>query len=233
MHGADKLLGGPYYYDPHYAGSELWIKVANAIPKFHISNLENGFNIRYLIKVPEDYFLRSLAEDQRKDQKKVRDHVTQAKVKFKNKLNEFLAGMKNAGRGLIVTKHIYKNITKEWPELEIIPLEVDLKDESMLKLYESSNQANTSAHGIPPILAGLSTGAKMSSGSEVRNLYNFWQISAAPIPRKILLKPYQWAWKGFGLPKDIKLGFRNTELTTTDKNPNGTSSPQSQEENAV
>jgi len=52
LHYADKLLGGPYYYDPHYAGSEMWIKVANAIPVFHHANLENGFNIRYLGKIP-------------------------------------------------------------------------------------------------------------------------------------------------------------------------------------
>ena len=155
MHGADKLLGGPYYYDPHYAGSQVWIKVANAIPKFHLSNLENGFNIRYIIKVPEDYFIRSLSQEKREDKEKVRNHVQQAKTKFKDKLNSFLAGVDNAGRGLIITKHFYKTIQKEWPELEIQPLEVDLKDEAMLKLFESSNQANTSAHGIPPVLAGL------------------------------------------------------------------------------
>lgn len=233
FHGADKLLGGPYYYDPHYAGSDLWIRVANAIPQFHLSNLENGFNIRYLIKVPEDYFIRSLSEEKRNDTDKVRAHVLEAKQNFKSKLNSFLAGTKNAGRGLIVTKHIYKHIQKEWPELEIVPLEVDLKDEAMLKLFESSNQASTSSHGIPPILAGLATGAKMTSGSEVRNMYNFWQVSAAPTPRKILLQPYRWAWRQMGLPASLKLGFRNTELVTTDKTPSGISEPQSDEENAV
>jgi hypothetical protein len=233
MQGADKLLGGPYYYDPHYAGSSIWIKVANAIPHFHLSNLENGFNIRYLIKVPEDYFMRSLSEDKRKDTAKVREHIQHAKKKFKDTLNSFLAGVENAGRGLIVTKHIYKNLQKEWPELEIVPLEVDLKDESMLKLFDSSNQASTSAHGIPPVLAGLATGAKMTSGSEVRNLYNFWQISAAPVPRRILLKPYRWAWKKMGLDPTLKLGFRNTQLITTDKSPTGINEPQSEEEHAV
>jgi len=219
--GADRLLGGPYYYDPHYAGSTTWIKVANLIPIFHESNLRNGFTIRYVIKVPEDYFQRSLSDDKRKDTEKVKDHIIAAKQAFKQKLNSFLAGAENAGRGLILTKHFYKHLQKEWPELEIIPLDVDLKDDAMLKLYESSNQANTSAHGIPPVLAGLATGAKMTSGSEIRNLYNFWQLSATPIPRKILLKIYRIAWKSWGLPSSTKLGFRNIELTTTDKNPSG------------
>lgn len=221
FHLSDKLLGGPYYYDPHWAGSSTWLKVANMIPEFHYSNLTNGYNIRYVVKVPEDYFIRSLSADQRKDTDMVKSHIMQAKKTFKDKMNSFLAGAKNAGRGLIITKHFYKQFQKDWPELEIIPLDVDLKDEAMLKLFESSNQASTSAHGIPPVLAGLATGAKMTSGSEIRNLYNFWQISATPIPRKDLSKPYKWVWRTMGLAQDIKLGYRNTELTTTDKNPTG------------
>ncbi|MEL6835246.1 MAG: hypothetical protein AAFP77_19760 [Bacteroidota bacterium] len=226
MHGADRLLGGPYYFEPHYTGSEMWMKVANAIPVFHFSNLENGFNIRYLIKVPEDYFMRSLAQSKREDKDNLHQHIRAAKQSFKERVNKFLAGMRNAGRGLIVTKHFYKHLQKEWPELEIVPLEVDLKDEAMLKLYESSNQASTSAHGIPPVLAGLATGAKMTSGNEIRNLYNFWQITATPQPRKIISRPYRLAWLSWNKPRDIKLGFRNIELTTTDKNPSGHSEPQ-------
>lgn len=225
IQGADRLMGGPYYYDPHYSGSETWIRVANLIPKFHESNLKNGFNIRYVIKVPEDFFLRSLSDAKRKDTEKLTAHVTAAKQQFKKRMNSFLSGVDNAGRGIIITKHIYKNIQKEWPELEIIPLTVDLKDEAMLKLYESSNQANTSSHGIPPVLAGLATGAKMTSGSEIRNLYNFWQISATPRPRKILLEPFKIAFKSMGFDSNIKLGFRNIEMTTTDKNPTGISEP--------
>lgn len=230
IQGADRLMGGPYYYDPHYAGSETWIKVANLIPRFHEANLQNGYNIRYVIKIPEDYFMRSLSEEKRKDATKVRAHIKTAKEQFKTRLNRFLAGVDNAGRGLILTKHFYKHLQKEWPEIEIIPLEVDLKDEAMLKLFESSNQASTSAHGIPPVLAGLATGAKMTSGSEIKNLYNFWQISATPRPRKILLRPYRLAWLSWGLPRNVKLGYRNIEMTTTDKNPTGLSEPQLNED---
>lgn len=95
----------------------------------------------------------------------------------------------------------------------------------MLKLFESSNTANTSAHGIPPSLAGIATGAKLTSGSEIRNLYNFFQLSAAPMPRQILLKPLRLAWREMGMPGDIKLGFRNIILETTDKNPTGITEP--------
>lgn len=225
MQCADKLLGGPYYYMPHYEGSMIWIKLANCIPEFHLSNLQNGFNIRYVIKVPEDYFLKSLSDEKRKDETKIKKHLKEAKVKFKNKLNKFLAGAKNAGRGLIITKHFYKHLQKEWPELDIIPLQVDLKDEAMLKLFESSNTAMTSSHGTPPALAGIATGAKMTSGSEIRNLYNFFQLTATPIPRRIISKPLRYLWLELGLPPEIKLGFRNIEMTTTDKNPTGTTEP--------
>ena len=218
-HGADRLLGGPYYWKPRWAGSENWMKVANSIPIFHNGNLENGFNIRYIIRVPEDYFLRALSEKQRKDEAQLPTHLAAAKKMFKEKLNTFLQGAENAGRGLIVTSYFYKQLQREWPELKIDPLEVDLKDEAMLALFDSSNQATTSAHGMPPILAGLATGAKMSSGNEVRNLYNFFQSTSAPSPRRILAQPYMLVWKMLCLPREIKLGFRDIELQTTDKNP--------------
>lgn len=231
--GADKLLGGPYYWKPRWSGSENWIRVANSIPVFHNGNLENGFNIRYVIRVPEDYFMRSLSERQRKDEANLPTHLAAAKKLFKERLNTFLQGAENAGRGLIVTKYFYKHLQKDWPELTIEPLEVDLKDEAMLSLFDASNQATTSAHGMPPILAGLATGAKMSSGNEVRNLYNFFQSTSAPNPRRILAQPYMLAWKMLGLPREVKLGFRDIELQTTDKNPSGISEPQIDENGTV
>lgn len=231
-HGADKLLGGPYYYKPRWAGSENWLRVANAIPIFHNGNLENGFNIRYVIRVPEDYFMRALSERQRKDEANLPNHMAAAKKDFKTRLNTFLQGAENAGRGLIVTDYFYKHLQKEWPQLKIEPLEVDLKDEAMLALFDSSNQASTSAHGVPPVLAGLATGAKMSSGNEIRNLYNFFQSTSAPSPRKILIQPYRIVWRMLGLPANQKLGFRDIELQTTDKEPTGITQP-TPDENAV
>ena len=220
LHGADKMLGGPYYFHPTWAGAYNWIRLANCIPEFHLANMKNGFNIRFLIYVPEDYYLRSLSEEKRKDTKKLASHIREAKQNFRQKINTFLAGLENAGRALIITQHMYKHLQKEMPEVRIVPLDYDMKDDAMLKLFESSNTAITSATGTPPALASIATGAKMTSGSEIRNLYNFYQLSQAPYYRNIILKPLEIALKMYG-EEGIHIGFRNIEMTTTDKNPNG------------
>lgn len=219
-HGADKMLGGPYYFLPTWGGAKRWIKLSNCIPQFHLSNMKNGFNIRFLIYVPEDYYLRSLSEEKRKDTKKLASHIRQAKQNFKQKINTFLAGLQNAGRALIITQHMYKHLQKEMPEVRIVPLNYDMKDEAMLGLFKSSNTATTSATGTPPALASIATEAKMTSGSEIRNLYNFYQLSQAPYYRKVILKDLKIGLSLYP-QQGVKLGFRNIEMTTTDKNPNG------------
>lgn len=229
-HGADKMIGGPYYYYPTWQGAWNWIRLANCIPEFHLANMKNGFNIRFIIYVPEDYFLRSLSEQDRKDTKNLVKNIKKAKQKFKDKINTFLAGLENAGRALIITKHMYKHLQQEMPEVRIEPLKYDMKDEAMLKLFESSNTATTSATGTPPALASIATGAKMTSGSEIRNLYNFYQLSQAPYFRNIILKDLRMALKMYR-EQGIHIGFRNIELTTTDKNPTGKAVSNTIEEN--
>lgn len=217
---ADKLLGGPYYYTPHWEGATEWIKTANCIPSFHLSNLQNGYNIRYLIRVPEDYFKRTLSETKRNSEKKAEFEV-EAKKDFTDKLNKFFQGAQNSGKAMITMKYLANHLQKEFSGIEIIPIDVNLQDEAMLKLFDSSNAANTSSHGTPPALAGIATGAKMTSGSEIRNLYNFYQLTVAPTPRQILLKPIEIAIKSFFKDTSIKLGFIDTELVATDENQHG------------
>ena len=211
MDCADKLLGGPYYYAPHWEGATEWIRTANCIPTFHLSNLQNGYNIRYHIRVPEDYFLRSLS-DTKRNSKDVAKHEAEAKMAFQDKIDAFFQGAENSGKAMTTMKYMANHMQKEFSGIEITPLDVNLQDEAMLKLFESSNSANTSSHGTPPALAGIATGAKMTSGSEIRNLYNFYQLTVAPSPRQLLLKPINIAIKSFFNDPTIKLGFIDTEF---------------------
>ena len=220
LHGADKLLGGPYYYIPHWEGAWTWIQVANCIPAFHYSNIENGYSIRYIIKVPDDYFKRMLSDKKRKSEKAAEFEAVKRR-EFLSDLNKFFKGAKNAGKALVTKKYIYQNIQKQFQGIEIEPLKVDLKDEAMLKLFETTNSANTSSHGTPPALAGIATGAKMTSGSEIKNLFNYYQVVAALHPRKLLFEPINMAVKSFHKDKKIKLGLEDVVLTSTDENITG------------
>lgn len=213
MHCADTLLGGPYYYIPSWEGSWTWIKVANTIPEFHLSNLDNGFNIRYKITVPDGYWKKMLSDEQRSCAKAA-SFEKQKRDEFIKKLNKFFQGAKNSGKALVTTKYIFEHIQKTFQGVEIEPLEVDLKDEAMLKLFETTNSANTSAHGTPPALAGIATGAKMTSGSEILNLYNYFQTVISLHPRKLLFKPIMEMIKSMpDYDPDLKFGLEDVVLT--------------------
>jgi hypothetical protein len=143
--------------------------------------------------------------------------------KFVDKMNKFFAGTENAGRAMITTKFKEQfGSSTAYSEIELQEIDANIQDEAMLKLFESSNSANTSSHGTPPALAGIATGAKMTSGSEIRNLYNFYQLTAAPQPRNIILKPIKTALKEQLKKYNIKLGFIDVQLATTDTNRTGT-----------
>jgi hypothetical protein len=227
MQCADRLLGGPYYFAPHWEGAATWIKVANCIPEFHHHNLRNGYTPRFLIKIPNDYFVRSLPEHVRRlestDVKEFAKAEFALRQKFVDKMNKFFAGTENAGRAMITTKFKEQfGSSTSYSEIELQEIDANIQDEAMLKLFESSNSANTSSHGTPPALAGIATGAKMTSGSEIRNLYNFYQLTAAPQPRNIILKPIKTALKEQLKKYNIKLGFIDVQLATTDTNRTGT-----------
>lgn len=220
MYGADKLLGGPYYYTPHWEGNWTWIKVANCIPDFHYSNIENGFSIRYLVKIPDGYFFKMLSRKQRESDKSA-EFESKKRKDFIAKLNNFFLGAKNAGKAMVTQKYVFEHIQKTYEGIEIEAINVDLKDEAMLRLFETTNSANTSSHGTPPALAGIATGAKMTSGSEIKNLYNFYQTVVAPYPRKLIFQHISKFVNSFNKDKKLKLGLEDVVLTTTDDDKTG------------
>lgn len=226
---ANRLLGGPYFYSPTWWGSRLWVQLANCIPEFHLRNLENGYTIRYHVKFPKDYFYSndikngSPSEDEKKA---AHADAETKKSQFMQKLNEHLAGIKNAGRAFFSTYDVQKAVGKEFPGIIIDPISADLKDEALLKLFDKSNEAIVSGLGILPSVSGVNTPGKLSSGSDIRNAFAFYLISKTPEQRRILNSAIndiaEWAgiFKEAGL-EDAEFGSSDMIITTTDKNPNG------------
>lgn len=209
-----------YYYCPAWWGGWQWIDLANSIPQFHRSNIQHGYAIRYHIEIPTDYFADNEINNLTAENIQDKLDVQAAKKKeFIDKLNEFLAGAKNAGR-TVVTEYLTE-MGKEFAGIKITPLSADLKDEALIKLFEASNQANISAQAIHPVLAAIETQGKLSSGNEIRNAATMYLAIKAPGPRRILLKPLELVGKINGWPKDIKVGFRDIQLTTLDESKTG------------
>lgn len=230
-HVGDDLFNDGYYYHPAYWGGKEWIELSNVIPKFHKANISHGYNIRFHIEIPDGYFLNKTELRRAKDKNneseidKCHQEAKGRRQVFIDKMNAYLAGEKNAGRAIYTGYRFDAKFGKEYPGIRITPITADLKDESMLKLFEKSNQANISSQGIHPTLANIETQGKLSSGSEMRNAFNFYVAVKAPFYRDILLKPWKEIWRLNGWKAkypDMKWGFEDTTLSKLDDDKSGT-----------
>lgn len=235
LHVAENLQHDGYYGSPAYWGGEEWITVSNVIPVFHVNNLENGYSIRFLIKYPEGYFMDKFEYDEASaiSQEDIRNqkvkqclnNEAQAKQSFIDKMNDLLAGAKGAGRAIYV-EETFNELLKEYKGVTIEPIEFDMKDEALLKLYAATNQANISGQGIHPTLANIESQGKLSSGSEMRNAFLFYVLTKLPRPRRLVLKTWDIICKLNGWKEkypDYKWTFEDFEITKLDENKTGKS----------
>lgn len=224
----DRLLClDEYYPTPYWWGSEEWIRLANCIPEFHLAMLRNGYSFRVHVEVPKDYFLNNTPLDLTNEADTVANRqnaANTAKKKFVDKLNEVLQGIKNAGKLVITEYEINKSLGKEYSGIKITPISIDLKDEALLKLYESSNTANMSAQGVHPTLANIQTQGKLSAGSEIRNALAMHIILKTPGPRRRMFYLIHVAKRMNNWPKDIYYTIRDTLITNLDEDKSGTTS---------
>jgi hypothetical protein len=220
----DYLLNDGYYPIPAWWGGWEWIELANQIPQFHKNNIQNGYNLRWHIQIPTDYFLdyekyqSASTESQKAEVLKDQQAKEQA---FMDDVNEFLAGLSNVGRTLFTKYEMDRSLGKEYPGIKITALSYDMKDEALLKLFERSNTANTSAQGLHPSLAGIETAGKLSSGTEIRNAFLMWLIINTPMAREIILSPLHLVKRINGWPAGINYAIRDYELTALSADPSG------------
>lgn len=226
LHTGDDLLFDDYYYLPTWWGAKTWVQLANLIPEFHQANIANGYTIRYHIEIPKDYFVDYTSQAQTPNQKEeAKKQEAQAKQEFKDRLDSFLGGHKNAGKAVYTSYELNRALGKEFPGIKIKTLDVDLKDEALLKLYDAAIKALTAAQGIHPTLANVETAGKLSSGSEMRNAYLVYQKTKTPVMRRILLEAVYLVHRENGWDPAIRWDFRDVELTTLDESKSGTKEP--------
>lgn len=228
-HSMDSLFDNGTYAHPSYWGGYEWIELSNLIPRFHKANIKNGYTIRHHIEIPKTAFLDTQKYQQAVDAGdtvEMDNLIGEQKKKrqdFIDTMNKFLAGEDNAGRA-IYTYFTHDDTGRKIEGISINKVEVDLKDEALLKLFEKSNQANISAQGIHPSIASIETQGKLSSGSEMRNAIEIYVKIKAPIIRSIILEPFLkvvningWNQKG------VEWGFEDIVLNKLDEEPTGSS----------
>jgi hypothetical protein len=212
LHGRDWTPGQKYYDIPPYWGTRKWTEVSNKIPRFHSSGLDNGYNVKYHIKIPAGYF------DQFGDTPEKRK---KAELELMANMNEMLAGVENTDK-VFVSKYMTDANGKMLPGWEIVPIENKMSDDAYTAVNQQANIAHTSGHGIDPTLAGIDTGSKLGgSGSEKRISYQLHIAMRTPQKRKILLKTFQAAHKIMGFNPEHRFGFVDVDITTIAENPKG------------
>lgn len=214
-----------YYFTPYWWGAEEWIRVANCIPEFHLSNLSQGYVIRYHVEYPSGYFAdRSIGSSSDPEAiQNAKDKEVAAKEEFLKKLDNLLKGADKAGKALVTSYEINKAMGKDFPGIKITPLQVDIKDKALLELFEKSNQAVISSQGVHPTLANIETQGKLSSGTEIRNAYLMYLAIKTPLPRKILLRPLNIVKRLNGWDESVHFGFRDMVLQPLSEDKTGAS----------
>ena len=214
FHSREHQSGNPHYAFPSWWGASEWIELANLIPVFHRSGITNGYNIKYLVKMPKDYFDYEAGKplDAPKVAAKWRN--------FGDNLSSWMAGTKNVNKTLLL-KYMRDEQGKPNDAIDVVPLKNEMSDDAYSKVWEMANVSIANAAGILPTLAGVNPGKGNDSGSQIRVMAEFQQHFRTPVHHQILLEPVQQVLRLMGY-KDIVPSFSGVQITTLDVNPTGT-----------
>jgi hypothetical protein len=207
-----KPTPGYLYYPPaSWHGVFDWLEVSNRIPSFKKAGMDNAMGFKYMIKIPNDYFLRLYKDEKRREEEK---------KAFEQALDEFLTGVDKTQKSLI-TYFEYDAMGKEKVGVQIVPIEDKTNYEAHLTDDERATSALVSAFRVSPTLANILIDNKLSSGSEILNAFNIHMTLNTHVPRQYLLQPLYEVKKLNGWDKSIRFGFRNIQIQPLEKNPNG------------
>lgn len=221
VHLRDDIPGQDFYSFAEWWSTEKWSKVANKIPDFHDSGLDNGYNLKYHISIPDDYFDR---DDQTEEQKEA------LKVATLEQMGNTLAGVENSEKAFVTFHKVDVN-GKEITGVTIKPLDNKMSDDAYTSLFATANVAQASGHGVLPTLAGIDTGGKLGgSGKELESAANYQQNFLTYVDRFICLTPLRLVRVINGWEDAMQFDVRNIQLYNYDvtpkaagSNPNSTS----------
>lgn len=212
-HAKEIIAGQPHYAFPSWWCAQDAIELANLIMAFHKNGILNGYNIKYLIRMPQDYFDREGGKNT--DAKDVKDRW----AGFGDNLSKWLAGQENVNKTMLV-KYLRGSDGKMLDNVDVVPLKNEMSDDAYDKVWMNSNQAIANSIGILPTLAGVNPGKGNDSGSQIRVMADFQSEYRTPIHRYLTLKPINQNLRIMGY-RDVVAAVKGVQLTTLDLDPNG------------
>lgn len=212
-HSRHKLAGQPFYAFPSWWCAEEAIELANLIIAFHKNGILNGYNIKYLIRMPQDHFDKEGGRNV--DSKMVKKRWND----FGDNLSNWLAGQKNVNKTMLV-KYMRGSDGKAMDNVDVVPLKNEMSDDAYDKVFKNANQSIANSIGLLPTLAGVNPGSGNDSGSQIRVMADYQQHFRTPVHRLYVLKDINMALRLMGY-KDVQAGFKEVQITTLDTNPTG------------
>ncbi|NQZ79123.1 MAG: hypothetical protein HRT61_23845 [Ekhidna sp.] len=218
---------GRFYYpdaDWHSVVRNQWVDVSAMVPAAKAAIMRNQSTIKYHIEIALEYWKQAYpgTDESPGWMAMSREEKEKAIGEVLGKINSTLAGSKNAGKSIQSPKHMIGNkLESLWT---ITPIDDKLKDGAYLPDSEAANTEILFAIGVDPSLIGHgSPGGKLGagSGSDKREAYNIF-IALKGSDRDVTLEPLNYIKEYNGWDEDVKIGIRDIQLTTLDKNPTGT-----------
>lgn len=217
LHGKIPTPGNPYYGIPVWVGGVEQMLLRKRITEYYSRGLDNGFNVKYLIKIHPEFYKGCKTQEERDDKK----------AALVGALNDALTGAKNANRTVAVDMVVDHQIKQLNGVVEIEPIANNLSDSSYNNILQQTNGNVPANFGINSLLAGIERANQLSSGSEVLNQYNVHLAVNVPQPRMLILQAIElifevngWAEK-YATKYDY-LGFEDIQLKMQEENKMGT-----------
>jgi len=216
------LIDETYYPEPegHSVYRNGWMDVVNNIPEYKKAFSKNQLNIKYLVKISEEYFTRTYGDDWKKF---TVDKKIELRKQLTNDIDEHLAGNKNAGKSIQVT--VFKDKNNTWVD-GISVEEIGNKntgDGAGILDATAGNAEIMGAIGTDPNLMGVGIpSGKLNggSGSDKREAFSILN-SLFKSKRELTLDVWRMLRDYNEWDENLEGDFAVTELTTLDKNPTG------------
>lgn len=139
-----------------------WLDVINAIPQYKKYFMENQMTLKYLVKIPYEYWGKKYGDKFRTGSESEKSALIRKEMEG---LNKFLTGVENTGKALAVHYWSGENGGQGLPAWEITPIADTIKDGKFIEDNQEANSNLLYALGVDPSITGFAPGAKMGSGS--------------------------------------------------------------------
>lgn len=207
-----------YYPTAKWQSNTKWLGVSTKIAQWIDANIDNSVNIKYHIEIPEQYFIDLYPEKNYTSRAECLKLRLAAEIQIKENIDECLTGAENVSK-IFYTKFAVDPNGNVRPGWKINVLENKVNDTAWLSADATAASRITSAHAVDPTLSGLRTGnsLQVGSGSDMREKFNFYLQLHTTIGRQITTEWFEIVSRANKWPSDIRIGYRDVFLETTDK----------------